>query len=143
MALVVGIHGIGHTYRTAPQLETAWFDALQGGLHEAGGPRLSRESFGMVAYGALYRREGTRAATVPPLGPPNVEHDWEKSMLESWWSEAARLAALNREQGCHDSLGEEPTIQPPEFESRARTSILVQRALRQLSKVPVLRSVGA
>lgn len=55
MTQIVGIHGIGQTYRTAAKLESEWFEALQGGLEEAGRARISRDSFQMVSYGALYR----------------------------------------------------------------------------------------
>gem|GEM_PF-6675580 len=32
---VVGIHGISHTHLTAPQIESEWIPAIQGGLEEA------------------------------------------------------------------------------------------------------------
>jgi hypothetical protein len=142
MARVVGIHGIGHTYRTSPQLETAWFDALAGGLEEAGYPRLKREDYAGVAYGSFYRREGTRAAGAPPLVTDDIKDDWEKEMLDAWWREAARLAVINREPGGKDLLGEDPSIQGPEFQGRARTPALVQRALKQLSKSRYFAALG-
>ena len=141
MTQIVGIHGIGQTYRAAPELETQWFDAAQGGLDEAGKARMNRDSFKMVFYGGLYRKEGTRAGN-SPLGAVGVQDEWDKAMLERWWAESARLATLNRASGSHDPLGEEPTVQPPDFEGRGRFPDLVQRALKQLTKSRFFAEMG-
>ena len=96
---VVGLHGIAHTFLTAPQIEETWFPALLGGLQEAGAPGLGHKDFAMVGYGAEFRpagQRGTDSVGIEDLTP------WEKDMLVAWWREAARLSAENRAKGGAD-----------------------------------------
>ena len=137
---IVGIHGIAHTHLTAPEIEREWLPAIQGGLEEAGFPRIAEEDFTMAAYGALFRPSGTRAGSLPKLTAEDVKDEWEESLLTEWWREAARLSEANRSR--HDPLGEDPTIQGPDFEGRGRTSQTVQRALRQLTKSRYFSQLG-
>lgn len=137
---IVGIHGIAHTHLTAPQIETEWLPALQGGLEEAGVPRLSGEDFTIAAYGALFRPAGTRAGSLPRLTVDDVKAEWEKDLLMEWWQEAAKLSEFNRIQ--HDPSGEDLTIQGPDFEGRGRTPELVQRAIKQLTKSKFFSQLG-
>ena len=137
---VVGIHGIDHTYLTAPQIEREWLFSLQGGLEEAGFPRLAKEDLTIAAYGALFRPEGTRAGNLPKLTVDDVKEEWEESLLFEWWREAAKLSEQNRSQ--HDPLGEDLSIQSPDFKGRGRTPMLVQRALKQLAKSRFFNKLG-
>src|SRR5215472_19202412 len=41
MPKILGVHGIANTFLTAPQLTSSWFDALQGGIEEAGYPAIA------------------------------------------------------------------------------------------------------
>src|SRR5437879_2592662 len=122
---VLGIHGIGQTFEGAATEEAAWLPALQSGLEEAGASRLDPSDLGVVGYGALYRPAGRRATAVPPLDHRDVT-DWEGEMLNALWVEAARLAEVQRASATPDSLGEEPTVQSPEFQGRARMPDVVQ-----------------
>jgi len=137
---IVGIHGIAHTHLTAPQIELEWLPAIQGGLEEAGVPRITREDFTIAAYGALFRPAGTRAGNLPRLTADDVQDEWDKALLMEWWQEAARLSELNRSQP--DPLGEDLTIQGSAFEGRGRTPELVQRAIRQLTKSKFFSHLG-
>jgi hypothetical protein len=125
---ILGIHGIGQTFLGPEQLKQHWLPALQDGLSEARGPRLEAADFDVVAYGALFRPEGTRGAA-PRIDPESLD-DWERAMLAEWWREAAALSGASSSD-VHD---ESPEIQPPDFAGRARTPEVVQRALRQLAK---------
>jgi hypothetical protein len=138
---VLGIHGIGQTFEGAATEEAAWLPALQSGLEEAGSSRLDPSSFNVVGYGALFRPAEVRAGAVPPLDHRDVDV-WEAEMLTALWAEAASLAELQRANATHDPRGEEPTIQGPDFQGRARTPAVVQRALRQLSKSRFFRGIG-
>lgn len=138
---VLGIHGIGQTFEGAATEEAAWLPALQSGLEEAGASRLEPSGFGVVGYGGLFRPTVTRAGAVPLLDHRDVT-DWEGEMLNALWGEAARLAEVQRAGAIPDPLGEEPTVQSPEFQGRARTPQVVQRALRQLSKSRYFRALG-
>ncbi|MCU0567220.1 MAG: alpha/beta hydrolase [Oculatellaceae cyanobacterium Prado106] len=137
---VVGVHGIAHTHLTAPQIEVEWLPALQGGLEEAGFARLAREDFAIAAYGALFRPAGTRAGDLPRLTAEDVTDEWEQALLLEWWREAAALSELNRKE--QDPLGEDLTIQGPEFQGRGSTPEMVQRAIRQLTKSRYFEKLG-
>ena len=137
---IVGIHGIAHTHLTSPEIEREWLPAIQGGLEEAGFPRIVEEDFAIAAYGALFRPSGTRAGSLPKLTAEDVKDEWEESLLTEWWREAARLSEVNRSR--HDPLGEDLTIQGPDFEGRGRTPQTVQRALRQLTKSKYFSQLG-
>jgi hypothetical protein len=136
---VVGVHGIAHTHLTAPQIEAEWLPALQGGLEEAGFPRLAKEEFTIAAYGALFRPGGTRAGGLPKLMADDLS-EWEQSLLIDWWQEAANLSERNRYE--QDPLGEDLTIQSPDFQGRGGAPDLVQRALRQLTKSKYFEKLG-
>lgn len=133
---VIGIHGIGQTYLGSEQLKHAWLLALQDGMSEAGGPRLEDDDFEMIAFGALFRPEGTRGAEAR-INPEELD-DWERQMLVDWWREAAALSSLSS----GDDGGESPEIQPPDFKGRARTPLMAQRALRQLAKSRFFTALG-
>lgn len=137
---VVGIHGIFHTYVGSAQIESDWLSALQGGLEEAGVPRIESKDFTAVSYGSLFRRSGTRSGGVPQFDAEDVEEGWEQDLLLAWWREAAALSEANR--GGNDPLGEDPTIQDLDFQGRGRTPFVVQRALNQLAKSRYFEAIG-
>lgn len=136
---VVGVHGIAHTFLTAPEIERQWLPAIQGGLEEAGFPRIQPDEFTIAAYGAEFRSKGMRSGTLPRLTAADVKDEWEEAMLLAWWQEAAQLSQHNR--GKADPLGEDLTIQSPDFEGRGRTPRAVQDALRQLAKSKYFRAL--
>lgn len=43
---------------TAPEIEAEWLPSLQGGLEEAGFPRMAKEDLTIAAYGSLFRPAG-------------------------------------------------------------------------------------
>ena len=138
MPKILGVHGIANTYLTAPQLRSAWFDAVQGGIEEAGYPGIAPEDLTVVAYGSLFRPDGTRGTR----DRVDIEADWEKGLLESWWRAAAQLSSESRALRGKDDSAEDPGIESPEFSGRARTPAFVQSALRQLSKSRYFRAIG-
>ena len=136
---IVGIHGIGHEFLTAPQLESRWLEAIQGGLEVAGYPRNKREEFAMVSYGDIFRQPGTKG--ISHYDERDIEEGWEEALLIAWWQEAAMLSAENRDN--NDPLGEDSTIQGPELSGKGRTPVSVQRALKQLSKSKFFKALGS
>ncbi|MBN8560222.1 MAG: hypothetical protein J0L70_06855 [Leptolyngbya sp. UWPOB_LEPTO1] len=139
---IVGIHGIAHTHLTAPEIEHKWLPAIQGGLEEAGFSRIQPEDFAIAAYGALFRQEGTRAGGLPRLTAADVQNEWEIALLLEWWREAAKLSQINRGQPQPDDLGEDLTIESPDFEGRGRTPRMIQHALGQLAKSKYFHKLG-
>jgi len=131
MPKILGVHGIANTFLTAPQLTSSWFDALQGGIEEAGYPAIALGDLTVVAYGSLFRPDGTRGSS----DRASIEGDWEIGLLEAWWRAAAQLRGK-------DALAEDPGIESPEFSGRARTPSFVQSALRELSKSRYFRTIG-
>ncbi|MFN6468221.1 MAG: hypothetical protein RMY36_000910 [Nostoc sp. SerVER01] len=137
---VVGIHGILHDYLTAPQIKNDWLLALQGGLDVADKPIIESKDFTSVSYGDLFRPSATRAGYVPSLSSNDIEEAWDQELLLKWWSEAAALSAANRSG--KDELGEDNGIQAPDFQGRGSTPLVVQRALKQLSKSKYFKALG-
>jgi hypothetical protein len=134
---IIGIHGIGQTYLGAEQLKPRWFPALQDGLKEAGSGSIQLSDFEMVGYGALFRPGEFRNVGTPKIEPEELD-DWERQMLAEWWREAAALSASSRGLEQDEAQG----IQSPDFEGRARTPRMVQRALRQLAKSRFFSAIG-
>jgi hypothetical protein len=120
MAKIVAVHGIAQQVKGGETLATTWLPALRDGLKRAGARRVNNEEFVCAFYGDLFRKKGTKAASVPPLTSKDVTSDTEKELLALWWKEAARV----------DSM-----VAGPDAKTRARTPKLVQRALNNLSKV--------
>ena len=141
MIKIIGIHGVAHTFLTAPQIEQQWLPAIQGGLEEAGFPRIQPNEFKIAAYGTKFRPERVRSGTLPRWTTADFQDEWKRAMLIAWWREASRLSQLNCSKT--SPLGEDPTIQSPDFEGRGRTPHAVQTALRQLAKSKYFRALGA
>src|SRR5262249_35678145 len=123
-------------------LKQKWLPALQSGLTEAGIAPIRDEDFSMVSYGALFRPAGVHSGGAPKLDEKDVEEGWEQELLTQWWREAAARAEENRHGGGGDQIGEDPSIQGPDFEGRARTPAIVQRGLKQLAKSRFFRALG-
>ena len=139
---IIGIHGIGQTFEGAATIKQKWLPALQCGLTEAGAAPIRDEDFSMVSFGALFRPAGVRSGAAPKLDEKDVEEGWEQELLTQWWRAAAAQAEENRLAGGGDPRGEDPSIQGPDFEGRARTPAVVQRGLKQLAKSRFFRALG-
>jgi hypothetical protein len=149
MSKVVGVHGIANTFATSAQLADSWLKALQGGINEAGGGSIAPSDVDVVAYGALFRLDGMGKERVPrgkrsstDGGSFVLEDEWEHDLLEQWWIAAAELSNENRRNGGTDDLSEDPWIEPPGLEGRARTPKFVQAALLQLAKSRFFRPIA-
>ena len=148
MGRIVGVHGIANTFYGSARLTDEWFKALHGGLEEARAPALQVEDLAVVAYGALFRRDpdgNERRPTHRGLrGPQAFEatEDWERDLIDGWWRAASALSAENRKTGGGDESGEDPGIQGPDFEGRARAPQILQRGLLQLAKSRFFRPFG-
>jgi len=147
MSTIVGIHGIANTFSGTAMLTDDWFKALHGGLEEAGGPMIHRTDLTVVAYGPLFRLDANGKERTPRGVAQNVryfktEADWERELLAEWWKAAAELSDENRKSGREHESGEDPHIQHPNFQGRARAPQFVQRALLQLTKSRFFRLVG-
>jgi PGAP1-like protein len=138
---VVAIHGIAQNYLSSSQIEHTWLPALQGGLENSGCIRMNGKEFGAVFYGDLFRQKGMRSADIPKLSAQDITKEWEQQLLIEWWKEAAKLSLLNRNN--EDFLGEDPSIQSPDFQGRGRSSAPVQRALLQIAKSKFFRKIGS
>jgi hypothetical protein len=121
VAKIVAVHGIAQQVLGSETLAATWLPALRDGLERAGARRISDDEFVCAFYGDLFRKPGARSAAVPPLTAADVTTDDEKELLALWWEEAARI---------------DPAVPGPKAKTRARTPLLVQRALNNLSKVP-------
>ena len=139
---IVAIHGIAQTYEGSSTLKSQWLPALQTGLEEAGVPLIKAGDLEVVGYGALFRPAGTRAGSIPQLDARDVQTGWEQDLLVAWWRAAAALSEASRMASEPDVLGEDPSIQGPDFQGRARTPAVVQRALRQLAKSRFFQGIG-
>jgi hypothetical protein len=148
MAKIVGIHGIANTFLTAPQLRDSWHTALAGGIEEAGGTPLSSTDLDVVSYGALFRPDGAgnEPAWRGPEGGTELSvgatEEWERELVERWWVAATALSKENRNRGGNDELGEDPYIEPPGHEGRARLPNFVQAGLLQLAKSRFFKPIG-
>ncbi|MGO8900289.1 MAG: hypothetical protein ACLQU5_18335 [Isosphaeraceae bacterium] len=144
---VVGIHGIGQTFKGAAQLKPEWLAAINAGLEEVKGPKLGDGDFAMVGFGPVFRPDGTRCGCDSPIDLDDIDPDKldadEQAVLVAWWEEAARLAAAAPQPGNDPERDEEPTIQGNEEDTRVRVPALVQRALRQLTKSRFFSAVSA
>lgn len=134
---IIGIHGIGHTFLGAEQIKGQWMAAVMDGLSEAGGPSITENDFGMVGYGSVFRPSEMRSVA-PPIVAPETLDEVETTLLADWWAEAARLSAAATDL----ERDEDKCIQGPDFEGRARTPALVQRALKQLAKSRFFKAFG-
>src|SRR5208337_774383 len=143
---VVGIHGIGQTFKGAAQLKPEWLAAINAGLEEVKGIKLGDGDFAMVGFGPVFRpdvtRSGDSAIDLDDVDPDEIDAD-EQAVLVAWWEEAARLAAAAPKPGNDPERDEEPTIQGNEEDTRVRVPALVQRALRQLTKSRFFSEVSA
>jgi hypothetical protein len=119
MPVIVGVHGIAQQVKGPEVLSAAWLPALRDGLALAGAKRIGDAEFGCAFYGDLFRKKGTRALAPPPLTAADVASDQERELVALWWQEAARVDAQ---------------VTPPGAKTRARTPMVVQRALNNLLK---------
>ena len=148
MATIVGVHGIANTFVGSTQLSDAWAAALQSGLDEAGGPTLRPRDLTVIAYGALFRPAGDGKQRTPTRAarqgrrPFEPSDDWERELVKQWWRAAAALSTESRTSEVADERAEDPGIQPPDFEGRARMPQLIQRGLLQLAKSRFFRPFG-
>jgi hypothetical protein len=149
MSKVIGVHGIANTFATAAQLKDSWLKALAGGIEEAGGAPIAPSELDVVAYGALFRLDASGGERVPRGTESSTDaktfrpqEEWEHELLERWWIAAADLSLENRNKGGTDALGEDPWIEPPGLEGRARTPDFVQAVLRQLTKSRFFRPIA-
>lgn len=144
---VVGIHGVGQTFKGAAQLKPEWLAAINSGLEEVNGSKLGDGEFAMVGFGPVFRPDATRGGGDSPvdlddLYPDEFDAD-EQEVLITWWEEAARLAEAAPQPGNDPERDEEPTIQGNKEDTRVRAPALVQRALRQLTKSRFFSEVSA
>lgn len=135
MSKILAIHGIGQQFVGANTLKVAWFNAVRDGLLEVSDIVLAAEDFEVASYGPLFRRAGARGDPAPA---PEELNDMETALVQRWWHEAAaRSRAATGRDG-----DEESSIQDPALSGRARTPVLVQQALRQLSMSRFFHALG-
>jgi pimeloyl-ACP methyl ester carboxylesterase len=118
MALIVCIHGIGQQFEGEEKLLKEWIPALQDGVQRTGMQPPTKESIEMAFYGDLFRRKNKRSISIPPYDEYDITEEWEKEMIQLWWTEAARI---------------DDSVRGPEERTRLRTPRVVQRALNALS----------
>lgn len=119
MAAIVAVHGIGQQVTGPASLAAVWVPALRDGMTVAGVSPVAADDMCVAFYGDLYRAAGKAAGTGwPPLSAGDVESEWEQTLLELWWREAAET---------------DPAVPSREAATKARTPRGVQRALDALS----------
>jgi hypothetical protein len=89
VARIVAVHGIGNQFLGEHQIGAIWLPALRDGLARAGHSLASDEDLICAFYGDIFRPKGK--AIDAWLDSSDIEEGWEKSMLSSWWEEAARV----------------------------------------------------
>jgi hypothetical protein len=119
MARIVCVHGIGQQFEGEETLLKEWVPGLRDGVQRAGMTPPLNEDIKMAFYGDLFRRKDTRSISIPPYDEHNVTEEWEREMINLWWTEAARV---------NDS------VPGPEEKTRLRTPRTIQRALNALSQ---------
>lgn len=135
---IVGVHGIGHTYKGAEGLKSEWFPALRDGLRASGSSiEVSADDFDMVSYGSLFRRGEPRRGDVAPVDPGALD-GWDQAFLVALWQEASALSASSSNVEGDES----PGIQGPSFKGRAPAPEYIQRALWQLANSRFVRAIG-
>jgi len=118
MARVVGVHGVGDQFLGENSLQDQWRPALEDGLARAGHLLKSANEFKCAFYGDLFRPRG-KGVLDPPFDASDLEDEWEQRLLVLWWEEAARV---------------DPMVRGPDSHTKARTPMLLQRALDALSQ---------
>jgi hypothetical protein len=118
MAKVVGVHGVGHQFAGENTLHSQWLPALKDGLARGNRRLASDDDFACAFYGSLFRPAG-KAAVNPPFDASDVTDQWERELLELWWSEAART---------------DPAVRGPDARTKLGMPNIVQRALDALSQ---------
>lgn len=118
MARIVGVHGVGHQFAGENTLQAQWLPALKDGLARAGHQLDADSDFVCAFYGDLFRPAG-KGAMDPPYDSDDVDDDFQRALLELWWTEAARV---------------DPTVRGPGAATKVSVSSIVQRALDALSQ---------
>lgn len=118
MAKIVGVHGVGHQFAGENTLLAQWLPALKDGLARAGHQLASDADFVCAFYGDLFRPVG-KGAMDPPYDVDDVDDDFQRELLELWWTEAARV---------------DPTVRGPDAGTKVSVPSIVQRALDALSQ---------
>lgn len=118
MAKIVGVHGVGQQFKGENTLLSSWLPALKDGLTRAGHRLGADADFACAFYGAMFRPPG-KGAVDPPYDANDVNDEWERALLETWWREAARI---------------EPTVAGPDARTKLSVPTVVQRALDALSQ---------
>lgn len=129
MPTIVGIHGIGQQYTCGPQLTSAWFDALRGGL-EASGHRskadaLEAGELRVGFFGDLFRPAGAMAAGDPQFTAADVAPGPERDLLVLLYEEA---------------VAQEPALGPPSG-AMGPGMVAVQVMLHKLARSKTLAGV--
>jgi len=93
MALIVGVHGIGHQFNGANVLAREWVPALRDGVTRAGATAPSADAIAMAFYGDLFRPAGKKALGEPRYGAADVDDELERELLLAWAEEAQRRDA--------------------------------------------------
>jgi hypothetical protein len=120
MASIVGVHGIAQELKGPNVLKEKWLPALKDGLTLAGSADLlSGLDFTIAFYGDLFREQGDKSLDLPPYTPEDVDSEFQKALLETWWSEAARI--------------DDEVPGPDESGKFIRTPLWVQDALNALA----------
>jgi hypothetical protein len=92
MAGIVGVHGIAQQYRSRPELESAWFTPLCGGLEVAGyrsaADALVPGDLRVAFFGDLFRPAGSMAVVDPPMTAADVEPGLERDLLAAFYEAA-------------------------------------------------------
>ena len=119
MAKIVGVHGIAQEFRGSHTISAEWLPSLKDGLKLAGTELESDTDFRCAFYGDIFRGK-SKAIGIPNYDVNDVDCDWEKELLQSWWQETERVE--NNHPNVDSIPGEKSTPK------------IIQRALSGLSE---------
>jgi len=87
MPRIVAVHGIGQQFKGEYELLAEWLPPLRDGVKRVSEIPVGEIDVACAFYGDLFRRKGMKTLGDPPYDATDVIGDWEKGVLESWWSD--------------------------------------------------------
>jgi hypothetical protein len=116
MARLVTVHGIGQQLEGPETYD--WAKPLRSGMLLAGREPIAANDIAVAFYGNIFRKKLGKAAGEVFYTDVDVEEGYEQDLLVQWWQAAAAT---------------EPQVPGEGADTKARTPLVVQRALNALS----------
>lgn len=140
MAKIVGVHGIAQEFRGSHTISAEWLPSLKDGLKLAGTELQSDTDFRCAFYGDIFRGK-SKAIGIPNYDVNDIDSDWEKELLQSWWQETERVE--NNHPNADSLLREKST---PKIIQRALSGLSESRFFGSIAEklvISYLKQVGS